>query len=129
MNIEKFELSKEQTIYKIYYNSLFNKEDFIKRIYDNRCVIYKKRHKHVEDKFLIECKEFKSINRYVLDALEIIENKKIDKFAKSSWVYTQKKDFNMIMHKHIFLEMGTNKTKLKTDWTFVFYIQIPKNLK
>lgn len=129
MHIEKFELSKEYTIYKLKYDGDFNKNDFIKRIYDNRGVIYQKKFKHVEDKFLIDCNEFKSIDKFVISGLEIIENKKIDKVAKSSWVYTQKKDFNMVMHKHIFLEMGTQKTKLKTDWTFVFYIQIPKNLK
>lgn len=129
MNIEKFELSKEHIVYKLKYNGNFNKNDFIKRIYDNRDVIYKKNFKHVEDKFLIDCEEFKSINKFVISALEIIENKKIDKVAKRSWVYTQKQDFNMIMHKHIFLEMGTQKTKLISDWTFVFYIQIPKNLK
>jgi len=132
MNIETFKLSKEHVVYRLKYVGEYGKDIFIKRIDENKNVIYKKHFKNIknfEDKFLIESKEFKFIDRYVLNALEIIENKKIDKFAKSSWIYKQSKDFNMIMHKHIFLEMGTEKTKLKTDWTFVFYIQIPKNLK
>ncbi len=128
-NIQKFELSKEHIVYKIKYDGTYDKNSFIKRIYDNRDVIYKKPFKHVEDKVLIKCDEFKSIDDNVIKALELIENKKIKNVAKSSWVYTQKKDFNMIMHNHIFLEMGVNKTKLKTEWTCVFYIQIPKNLK
>jgi hypothetical protein len=128
-NIQKFKLSEEHIVYKIKYNEQYNKDSFIKRIYDNRGVIYKKPFKHVEDKILIKCDEFKSVDDYVIKALEVIENKEIKKFAKSSWVYTQKKDFNMVMHNHIFLEMGVDKTKLKTDWTCVFYIQIPKNIK
>lgn len=129
IDIQKFKLSEEHSVFKIKYNGNHKKNSFINRIYDNRGVIYKKKFKHVEDKFLIECDEFKSVDKCVIEALELIEDKKLNKFAKTSWVYTQKKDFNMVMHKHTFLEMGTEKTKLKTDWTCVFYIQIPENLK
>ena len=34
----------------------------------------------------------------------------------------------MIMHKHDYLLYTTEKTKLKTEWTCVFYIQIPENI-
>lgn len=129
-NIEKIKLSNDYIIYKIKYNKEYSKNTFIDRIFENRNIIYKKNFKNiVEDKFLIECNEFKSVDAQIIKTLEIIENKEINNFAKSSWVYTQKKDFIMTMHDHIFLEMGTQKTKLKTEWTCVFYIQIPKNIK
>lgn len=129
MNIEKFNLSKEHTIYRTKYSAEYTKEDFIKRIAQNKSVITKKVDKKVEDRVLIECNEFSSVNNYVIEVLESIEGKKIDKVAKLGWVYTQKEDFTMIMHKHDYLYYTTEKTNLETKWTCVFYIQIPKNLK
>ena len=128
-NIEVFNLSKEHTVYRTKYSAEYAKEDFIRRIAQNKSIITKKINKKVEDRVLIECNEFDSINRYVVKTLESIEGKKLDKIAKSAWVYTQKSDFSMIMHKHDFLHYTTEKTSLETKWTCVFYIQIPKNLK
>ena len=79
MNIETFKLSKEHVVYRLKYVGEYGKDIFIKRIDENKNVIYKKHFKNIknfEDKFLIESKEFKFIDRYVLNALEIIENKK-----------------------------------------------------
>ena len=130
--IEVFELSKIYKIYKIKYNSQYSKDIFIKRIDENKNVIYKKVFKNLknfEDKFLIECPEFKSVNNYIINTLEKIENKKFKKIAKHSWIYKQTKDFNMVMHNHTYLLYTTEKTKLPTEWTSVFYIQLPKNVK
>lgn len=130
--IEIFELSKKYKIYKIKYNCQYDKDIFIKRIDENKNVIYKKVFKNLknfEDKFLIECTEFNSVNNYILNALERIENKKFKKVAKHSWIYKQTKNFNMVMHNHTYLLYTTEKTKLPTEWTSVFYIQLPKNVK
>ena len=124
----KYRLSNEYTIYKVKYNGNYPKETFIKRINQNKSIINKIKDKNVENMVLIECAEFKSVNDYIVSILEIIENRKINSTAKSSWVYTQKSDFNMIMHKHDYLLYTTEKTKLKTEWTCVFYIQIPKKI-
>jgi len=126
--MEKFKLSNKYTIYKFKYNAEYCKEKFIKRISQNKSIINQKKDKNVEDRVLIECDEFKSVSDYIVSILEIIGNRKINSVAKSSWVYTQKSDFNMIMHKHDYLLYTTEKTKLKTEWTCVFYIQIPKNI-
>lgn len=130
--IEVFKLSEQYTVYRVKYKGEYSKESFIQRIADNKVVIYKKHFKHFEnfeDKFLIACKEFKAVDRQVLDTLEIVENKKIEKVAKHSWVYTQRKDFNMNMHKHDYLLYTTEKTSLETQWTCTFYVQLPKNVK
>lgn len=130
--IETFKLSEQYTVYRVKYKGVYSKENFIQRIADNKVVIYKKHFKHFEnfeDKFLIDCKEFKTVNRQVLDTLETVENRKIEKVAKHSWVYTQRKDFNMNMHKHDYLLYTTEKTSLETQWTCTFYIQLPKNVK
>jgi hypothetical protein len=126
--MQKYKLSNEYTIYKVKYDGDYPKESFIKRINQNKSIINKIKDKNVENIVLIECAEFKSVNDFIVSILEIIENKKINSIAKSSWVYTQKSDFNMIMHKHDYLLYTTEKTKLKTEWTCVFYIQIPKKI-
>ena len=126
--MEKFKLSDEYVIYKVNHKSIYSKERFIKRISQNKSILNQKKDKNVEDRVLIECDEFKSVSDYVVSILEIIEARKINSIAKSSWVYTQKSDFNMVMHKHDYLLYTTEKTKLKTEWTCVFYIQIPKKI-
>lgn len=130
--IETFKLSEQYTVYRTKYKGEYSKEDFIQRIADNKIVLYKKHFKHFEnfeDKFLIDCKEFKAVNRRVLDVLEVVENREIKQVAKHSWVYTQRKDFNMNMHKHDYLLYTTEKTSLITEWTCTFYVQLPKNIK
>jgi hypothetical protein len=127
--MEKFQLSNEYAVYRIKYEGEISTNDFIKRINQNKLILHKRTNKKVENRILIECNEFLSINNSFINALEKIDNNKIDKYAKLSWVYVQKKDFNMVMHKHDFLYYTTEKTNIKTDWTCVFYIQVPKNLK
>jgi len=128
-NIEKHILSNQYIVYKTKYLENYSKENFIKQIKQNKNIIDKKIEKKVEDRIVIECDEFNLLNQYIVDILSHIENKKINNIAKLSWVYTQKTDFNMIMHKHDYLYYTTEKTSLKTDWTCVFYLQIPQNLQ
>ena len=122
--IEEFKLSNEYTVYRVKYNGEYSREDFIKRVTQNASLRNTKTYKSVESRVFISCKEFDSVDKHVISVL----GSTADRIAKLSWVYTQKKDFNMIMHKHDYLHYTTEKTNLKTEWTCVFYIQIPKNL-
>ena len=123
--VEKFKLSDEYTVYRIKYNGEYSREDFIKRVTQNASLRNTKTYKSVENRVFISCKEFDSVDSHVIDVLGSLA----DRVAKLGWVYTQKKDFNMIMHKHDYLYYTTEKTNLRTEWTCVFYIQIPKNLE
>ena len=129
MNIEKFQLSKEHVVYRLKYTREYSKDSFIKRVNQNASLGNTKKFKSVESRVFISCNEFDSINNHVVNTLEEVTRKKADRIAKLGWVYTQKKDFNMIMHKHDYLYYTTEKTNLETEWTCVFYIQIPKNLQ
>jgi len=127
--IASYVLSEKHTIYKLKYNSVFSKNDFIKRINENDSIYFS-----VKDKLsnslvvYIECDEFTDINNFVMESLEKITNKEINITASSSWIYTQTNKFNMRwMHNHEYL-FPSNKTKIKTDWTAVFYIQLPNDL-
>jgi len=122
--VEEFKLSDKNTVYRTRYNEGYSKENFIKRVTQNASLRNTKTYKSVESRVFISCKEFDSVDKRVVDVL----GGTVDRVAKLSWVYTQKKDFNMIMHKHDYLYYTTEKTSLKTEWTCVFYIQIPRNL-
>ena len=129
--MEKFKLSNQFAVYKVKYIGDYSKEDFINRIFKNRELVLKKTNKGIDEKnFIIECDEFKSVDKFTISTLEEIEQRKIEKVAKFSWIYTQIREETMVdMHKHDFLHYYTEKTKLKTDWTCVFYIQIPEGLR
>ncbi len=129
--MEEFKLSDQFTVYKTKYSGNYCREDFIKRILRNKSLIIKKTNKGIDEKrFILECNEFKSVDDFIISTLEEIEQKKINKVAKFSWIYTQTSEETMVdMHKHDFLHYYADKTKLETDWTCVFYVQIPEGLE
>jgi hypothetical protein len=128
--MEKLKLSNQFTVYRAKYTGTYSKEAFISKIAKNKSIIVKKTNGGIDEKrFILECDEFKSVDKFTISTLEGIEQRKIEKVAKFSWIYTQTREETMIdMHKHDFLHYYTEKTKLETDWTCVFYIQIPEGL-
>jgi hypothetical protein len=129
-NITKLKLSEKYTLYKTKYDGRFEKESFKKRIEENKNLYFYDSDKMSNSLlFYIECIEFNHVDEYVLDIFKKILDKEINVYSKSSWIYTQIQSFDMNwMHTHENL-FSSNKTNLKTEYTFVFYIQIPKNLK
>jgi len=128
--MEKFKLSDQFTVYRIKYTGTYSKEAFISKITKNKSIVVKKTNGGIDEKsFILECNEFKSLDSFIITILEEIEQRKIDRVAKFSWIYTQTKKETMTdMHKHEYLYYYPEKTKLKTDWTCVFYVQIPEGL-
>lgn len=128
--LEQFKLSEKYSVYKTLYTGVFSKQDFIIRAIQNEELYFYKSFK-TENSLDINliCSEFSSIDTLVFSYLENNLNFNLDKVAKSSWIYIQTPEFDLEwMHTHEFLE-STNRTKLRTQWTYVFYIQIPPNLK
>lgn len=128
--MEEFKLSNQFTVYRAKYSGDYSKDDFVKKILKNKSLVVKKTNKGIDEKrFLIECDEFKAIDAFTIGILEEIEQKKINRVAKFSWIYTQTREETMMdMHKHEFLHYYTEKTNLETDLTCVFYVQIPEGL-
>jgi hypothetical protein len=127
---EFFNLSKNYTVYKIKYNNSYSKDSFLKRTKENESLYFNRSYKNENSLDIhLECDEFTSVDNQVCKFLNTELNYNIDKVAKSSWVYIQDPEFKLHwMHTHEYLE-SSNRTKLKTQWTFVFYIQIPPNMK
>jgi hypothetical protein len=124
---QTFRLSNRFTIYKTKFKSQFSKDELIKRIEENKNLYISEKDKTDNSLlFFLECKEFMSIDDFAIDFCKKIYEYDCEYYAKSSWIYTQLKDFKMNwMHTHEYL-MSSNLTDLKTDLTFVYYIQIPK---
>lgn len=128
--LASYKLSDNYTVYKTLYDGEFVKEDFLKRVVQNEKLYFYKSY-DTENSLDINlvCDEFSSVDEIVYKHLRQDLNFSLDRIAKSSWVYIQTPEFNLEwMHTHEFLE-STNRTNLRTLWTYVFYIQIPPNLK
>jgi hypothetical protein len=127
---QSFVLSDNYTIYKTKFNSEFTKEDFIKRIKENKSLYYKNtiRDNHSVE-ISIECPEFTYIDKFFINAIKDISNPSLDRVSKFSWIYTQTKDFSvnwMDNHKDLH---RFNKSHITTQWVCVLYLQIPDDMK
>lgn len=129
-NLQQFKLSEKYSVYRTVYTGKFCKEDFLTRVKQNEDLYFYKSFKNENSlDIILSCEEFKSIDDYVVSLLKSDLNLNTDRVAKSSWVYIQTPKFSLEwMHTHEFLE-STNRTNLRTQWTYVFYVQIPLNLK
>lgn len=129
-NLEQFNLSKKYSVYRTFYTGEFSKENFLARVRQNEDLYFYKSFKTENSLDInLSCIEFKSIDDYVISLLKNDLNLNTEKVAKSNWIYIQTPEFDLQwMHTHEFLE-STNRTNLRTQWTYVFYVQIPVNLK
>ena len=127
---EHYDLSEKYTIYKTTYNNEYSKYDFLNRIKQNELLYHGKKTEYPNSlETHVECREFESVDNQALTFLRKKLSQDISKYIRSSWIYVQVPDFKMEwMHTHEWVE-SSNRTTLKTQWTFVFYIQIPLNLK
>lgn len=128
-NIEQFRLSEKYSVYKAIYEGVYTKENFLQRSSENEKVYHSKSFKTENSLDIqIQCPEFKSVDSQVIQILTEHMGVNSSRVAQSSWIYIQVPEFNMEwMHTHEYLE-SSNRTNLRTQWTYVFYIQIPENM-
>lgn len=129
-SLEQYKLSEKYTVYRTNYIGPYTKQDFIHRVNQNESLfVGKSFDEHNSLQTYLECDEFNSLETFGINFLRNTLEIKIDRYVKSSWVYVQVPQFKMEwMHTHDWLE-SSNRIKVKTNWTFVYYIQIPTNLK
>lgn len=128
--IQEIKLSDKFTVYKTRFESRFSKEDFIKRIEENKLLYPEGNIKNNHSLALhLECPEFKYINNFHLKTLEKITGQQINKVSKFSWTYTQTKDFSVEwMDDHRELHRF-NKSHIDTQLVCVQYVSIPENMR
>jgi len=127
--IEEIKISEKYSLYKIRYNKSFSKDDFLKRVNQNKSLFVRESDKNSNSILIqFECDEFTSLDSFVIEIISNLFSIDTTYVAKSSWIYTQTKDFKMNwMHTHEYLH-SSNHTNLKTQFTFVFYIQLPSDM-
>lgn len=127
--MEIIQLSNQEIIYKSRYNGVYTKNDFLLRFEQNKKIstIPENNSPWIE----FECDEFESIDSFIMNLIETeIAKEKFNYYAKHRWVYTQKKGFDMTyMHQHLILHSSSNRSIIKSDYTFTFYVQLPQNLQ
>ena len=127
--MEEIKLTNTTSIYKLKYDFSYSKELLLKRAY--QIIDLKKTHPFDKNHFFyipFRCNEIDLINEMVLKNCSIINNITYTEWAVQNWVYKMdSKSQNEIYHNHIDLIEGDSR--IKTDWTFCLYIQIPKHIK
>ncbi len=127
---QSFVLSDKFTVYKTTFKSKFSKEEFKKRIEENKSLYYENSIKNNHSlEMNLECPEFRSIDDFYIKSLEIIDKVNTQKICKFSWIYTQTKSFSaQWMHAHKKLHRF-DKSHINTQWVCVYYIEIPFEMK
>ena len=128
--MEKIDLSEQFSIYKFKYDFIYKKEFLIERAY--QCIKLNKTHRADKNNFFyvpFRCNEFDYINDLILNKCLLIHDlKRCEEFGIQNWIYRMTSTTtNEIYHTHIELIEGDNR--IDTDWTFCFYIQIPKEIE
>jgi hypothetical protein len=117
-------------IHRVIYNWEYSKEDIIKKVYQNKSI--KKdlsgNTSPNTDEILFYCKEFNSIHKFIVNEYYKIKQIANVDYALNMWTYIQNKNTNdEVFHRHLRLDGG--RSEIQTEYTFVFYLQIPTNLK
>jgi len=128
MQIEKLELNKNITIYRLKYNWLISKNDILKKVIKN-CVLNNK----IENTYNItlKCKEFNEITKIGIDICKSLTNLIDEDYVSTNFIYLQRNDtkHNTIKEYHTHAYTTFNDKFVLNDWTYCFYLQIPKHIK
>lgn len=133
MDLNEIILDENTSIYCGQYDWTYNKEQFLKRVeqnvlisnytYDNTSIL------------IFNCPEFDDIKNIGLNATKRLSNLESwdGSWASKVWIYKQDKNKKKeYYHKHNHttqLPYSNIPAPIMNDWTFVFYLQIPTDLK
>ena len=127
ISMEVLNLSKDFTVYKTTYEGPYNIESFLKIIQFNHNNTLHTNNNSVWIE--IESPIINSINEQVKFCITNITGREFINYAKHNWVYTQRKGFDMEwLHQHILVH-PPGRSKILTDFTFTFYLQLTDDIK
>ena len=123
--MERLKLSSTETIYKSKYSGRYTQSDFLSKVEINSK--YTSQNHNNSTWIEIETPEFADIENHIKLMLSDITKTEIQNYSKHTWIYSQKKNFNLEwMHQHLLVHPN-NRSTIRTDYTFTYYIQIPTN--
>ena len=128
MLYNKIKLSDSCTIYRAHdENFQLKKQRLLELISVNRKFV--KLHSGNSVIVEIRAKELDKINSEIKSIISDITGRDFINYAENYWIYTQTKGFDLEwMHQHILVH-PLGRTTFKTDFTFTYYVQTPKDIK
>jgi hypothetical protein len=133
MQIEKLKLNENISIYKLKYDWSISKNSILEKVIKNCAPIISQSTPLCKTyKIVVECKEFNEIAKIGIDNCKSLTNLIDDYYINHNFIYLQTKDTIHTTikeyHTHTYYTFANNKSVLN-DWTYCFYLQMPKNLK
>jgi hypothetical protein len=132
--ITKIQLSDKYQIYRSHDSNFINiKEDCLKFVKLNELMVfysnYPKKTAPPNSVWMeIQADCFLGINDIIKKYIKEISGKTFKNYAEHYWIYTQTKGFNLEwMHQHLLVH-PQGRSNIKTDYTFTYYIQTPKDI-
>jgi hypothetical protein len=132
-SVEKLELNKNIRIYKLKYDWSISKNNILEKVIKN-CVPQMSQSTPLCKTYQIavKCEEFNEIAKIGIDICKSLTNLTDDYYVNHNFIYLQTlgiKHTNIQeYHTHTSHTFPNNKSILN-DWTYCFYLQMPKNLK
>lgn len=119
--MQQIKLSNKFSLYRGRYTGKYSMEDFLSLVRINH-----ENTLHTNNNSVwieIYSSVFDSINNQVKTAIEEFDGRSFINYAFHSWVYTQRKNFNLEwMHQHLQVH-PPGRSKIQSDYTFTFYLQ------
>lgn len=129
MNIEKLNLNKNITIYKSNYDWKIPKENILDKVYKNLKIAGVPTGQNTSN-IIIKCKEFKEIHNAAYKLCKSLTYITDDDYIDDNFLFVQNAQttysHNKLFHNH--KTSISNKQPIENDWTYCFYLQLPKNI-
>jgi len=123
--LEEIKISDSTSIYKINYESVYSKEEILKKVYLNIDLF------GFEDittsPLHLITNEIEPIKKFAVDNIRHITKVEHSDYIQQNWIYYSKpKNSTHFYHTHkMCLSLKIN---LLTDWTWTYYLQMPNNI-
>lgn len=129
--ITKIQLSEKYTIYRSHDDNFPNiKDECLRMVKINDSMVIYSKTQTKENSIWMEINAdcFLTINKKVKKYVEEISGRTFKNYAEHFWIYTQTKGFNLEwMHQHLLVH-PPGRSNVKTDYTFTYYLQTPKDI-
>jgi len=129
--MEKINLSDKFSIYRSHDDNFLSiKDECLRMVKINEKMVNYPKNNDKPNSIWVEINAecFLYINNLIKQYIENISNRKFINYAEHFWIYTQTKNFNLEwMHQHLLVH-PPGRTSIKTDYTFTYYLQTPKDI-
>jgi len=130
MKIEKLDLNQNITLYKLKYDWLISKNNILEKVIEN-CIPNNKTPLGNTYEIVVKCQEFNEIRKIGIDICKSLTVLIDSDYVDTSFIYLQTNNtkHSTLKSYHTHSYTFDNDRPILNDWTYCFYLQMPKNLK